>query len=288
MGISNTEKVVILTDKFDIESKHNDINISDNKFNYKFDSECLICFENFTSDQEYLQLECKCVKSFYHTKCIYQWISIDKNKNNKCIGCYKNFNLDIPQSYNIYTENNTDTNNTETRDNDIVFNQLLHYYNNLSIKHVTKYFEISIVIFFIWMMTNTVLLFFTSNKSIYNKLSISLSIVSLFFGLGGLLFVCVDCHNFMNFITHETSNIQDIFDGIIFWKKHIKWIELFLLIHNLLNMIIFLAIINSYQKENVFAYSIGIVMMVSYFLLVKYIDGPITRKFLFIYAYQFI
>ncbi len=287
MGISNIEKIVISTDQVDLTNTVNGFNQSDNQFDKQSDSECLICFENFTDNQDYLQLDCKCVKSIYHTKCIYQWISIDKDKNNKCIGCYKTFKLDIPQSFNVINDNENHIIDDQLGNN-LVFNQLLHYYNNLSIKHITKYFEISILIFLAWIGTNIVLLIFTKKNGIYNKLSISLSIVSFFFGLGGLLFVWIDCQNFMNFITNETTNVQDIFDNIITWKKHIKWIELFLLIHNLLNTIIFLAVVNSYQQESVFAYSISVVLIASYLLSYRYYDGPITRKFLFLYSNEFI
>ncbi len=64
---------------------------------------CIICRENIDKNDQ-IQLDCKCKNSFYHVKCIEDWINKNPSKRN-CINCFTeisnnnlNFLLEISSS----------------------------------------------------------------------------------------------------------------------------------------------------------------------------------------------
>lgn len=247
------------------------------------DLECMICLEPINEDL--LQLSCKCIKSFYHTKCITKWYNSDRTKNNKCLCCYKDFTLN-DQEENTYQISNL-------RDRDLLEivqveqNYFIGEHHLISISNVSKYLEISIVIVILICTTNTILFFFLEVKNQIRYFSLCLSTFTFITSFGGLIMMILHIKKFI----HQTRYAHDLesFSNIInVWDKEVKWITYFINFDIFINCIIFyLSIVDSFQKEVLIGYCSDIFILILYMKFLCHYPGIIKLQLMHQYIIRF-
>jgi hypothetical protein len=224
--------------------------------------------ENFITNHDYIQLQCKCSNSIYHTNCLYKWLKLDINKNNKCIGCFTPFDL---------TQIGIIKDSSNNPESDISYRTIFYHHLNIKkIKIFTIKIELMIIYSIFTAITNLYVSLNINIKKSFHEYILSLSLIS--YGITVIAtFININSIKSLYYSIVNSNNIDDMTNDIIIQLKKINIMIVFTCCIILININICFFLIYNNVKFGIYFYSVQFFVMMLYKIILIFYDGPVTR-----------